>query len=347
MLAEQDGKLLNLLQREFPLVAEPFRAVAERLGRQEPAVLERVQQLKDEGIIRQISAIFDSRALGYKSSLVAMKVPQERVDQAAEAINAHPGVSHNYLRNHDVNLWFTITVHPSVDLHSEVERLAEAAQADGVWLLPAIRVFKIGVSFDMAGEGDAVQRETPPSGSGASGTVPLSDVEILAVRALQEDLPVVSRPFAEMASAFGVGEDELLSLGRGLLEKGVMRRFAAVIRHRKAGYTANAMVVWKVPEGRIEEVGAVLASFSVVSHCYQRPTYPEWPYSVFTMIHARREEECYRAAQEMSQACGISEYELLFSTKEYKKVRVRYFEEGLERTRRAGWNPSGANRGGL
>jgi len=340
MLAEQDGKLLNLLQREFPLVAEPFRVVAERLGSQESEVLERVRRLKEEGVIRQISAIFDSRALGYKSSLVAMKVPQSRVDQAAEVVNSHPGVSHNYLRNHNVNLWFTITVHPSLDLHSEVERLAKAVQADGVWLLPAVRVFKIGVSFDMTGEGDSAQRETTSSGSKDLGAVSLSEAEILAVRALQEDLPVVSRPFAELASAFAVGEGELLDLGRRLLEKGVMRRFAAVIRHRKAGYTANAMVVWKVPEDRIEEVGSVLSSFSVVSHCYQRPTYPEWPYSLFTMIHARQESECHRAAQEMSRACGIQEYELLFSTKEYKKVRVRYFtEEDLERAKQVGWRP--------
>ncbi len=321
-----DRKLLNLLQNRFPLVVEPFKALGLDLGIPEGELIERTARLKERGIIRQINAIFDSRALGYQSTLVAMKVDPKRIDKAGEVISQHPGVSHNYQRDHALNLWFTLTIPPSEDLESTVKDLERRVKAERTLLLPALRTFKIGVSFDMTGEKDPF-----PSGEAKDPmamepvALTLSQIEVDLVRELQEDIPLEGRPFSEMAKRLGITEEELLKKARVFQERGLMRRFAAVLRHQKAGFSFNAMGVWRVPEGRVEEVGRVMASFSGVSHCYQRPTYPDWPYNLFTMVHGRTKEDCIGILRAISEKIEIFDYTPIFSIKEYKKVRVRYF----------------------
>lgn len=321
-----DRNLLNLLQMDFPLVQEPFAALAEKLGIVENEVIERIDALKRRKIIRQISAIFDSAALGYKGSLVAFSVPKERIEQAAEIVSAHPGVSHNYERNHPFNLWFTITVPPGKTPESEVDRLAAQARPSAARMLPTTRLFKIGVAFDMTG-GDSAGAAVTRKPAVREEPVDLSDEDVSAVRALQRDLPIERRPFATLAHGAGMHEDELIARARTFLETGAMRRYAAVLRHREAGFKANAMAAWNVPEDRMEEVGTKMATHSSVSHCYQRPTYPDWPYAIFTMIHGRTPEDCEKAASELSEATGITDYVLLYSTREFKKTRVQYYED--------------------
>jgi len=147
------------------------------------------------------------------------------------------------------------------------------------------------------------------------------------VRVLQEDLPITSRPFAVEAEALGVSEEALLAQARAFLDEGVMRRFAAVLRHQEAGFEANGMACWAVPEERIEEVGSILAASPRVSHCYHRPTYPDWPYPLYSMVHSRSREECESIVAGLSRQTGISDYTILFSSKEYKKERVKYFAD--------------------
>lgn len=320
---EIDEALLNILQMEFPLSLKPFDAIGRRLGITGTETIERIRQFKEARVIRQISAIFDSKALGYSSVLVAVKVNPTRRDEAAAAINQHPGVSHNYARDDDYNLWFTLTVPTGVDLKAEVKRLTAEADVNEYLLLPTIRLFKIGVTFDMS---NSEKRATAIAGQTTQTTAqPLSNDDIKTVRALQDDLPLETRPFKQLAERFDTTEDLLLDRTRSLIERGIMRRFAATLRHREAGFHANAMGVWIVPDERIEVVGALMAQFPSVSHCYQRPTYPDWPYSIFTMIHGRTMEECESVAHKISEATGVTDYRLLFSVKEYKKIRVKYF----------------------
>lgn len=330
-----DQRLLNDLQTDFPLVGEPFAALGERLSLASAEVIERVARLKSERIIRQISAIFDSRRLGYQSSLVAMKIDPEAVDDAAAIISLHPGVSHNYRRNHAYNLWFTLAVPPPRQLDDEVAVLAEKVGAAQARLMPTLRLFKIGVNFDMTGEADAAATEREEDSMGlraaaawrrSDAVAELSSDQRLAVVRLQRDLPLVERPFAELAAP-ELSEAELLAHGAAFAESGVMRRFAAVLHHRKAGFGANAMGVWAAPEERIEALGEQMARFRAVSHCYHRPSYPDWPYSLFTMIHGRDAAECEAAAAAIAADTGLAEYHLLYSDREYKKTRVRYFAE--------------------
>jgi siroheme decarboxylase len=327
-LTDTDRKLLNLIQEDFPLVERPFAVLGERLGLSEDAVMERIMQLKEGRIIRQISAIFDSRMLGYAGSLVAMKVDPAREDEAAEIINQHPGVSHNYRRSHSYNIWFTLTLPPGMDLNEEIERLAEKAGAIRTWPLPTLKLYKIGVTMDMTGEKDRTERESPEARKrNRTRDLSLTEADVVLIRELQKDLPIVPEPFALFADNLGITVAELLESANRFLDEAKMRRFAAVLHHRDAGFAYNCMAVWECPTERIEECGRIMASFKAVSHCYQRPTYDDWPYPLFTMIHGQSEQDCLALVAEIAKATDLEKHALLYSTKEYKKVRVQYFTE--------------------
>jgi DNA-binding Lrp family transcriptional regulator len=142
---------------------------------------------------------------------------------------------------------------------------------------------------------------------------------------LQNGLPLVSRPFEVMGKRLNMTEESLINRVTYLKENGLIRRFGAAVRHRDLGFTANAMVVWDVPDNKTDEAGRIMATFKEVSHCYQRPRHPGWPYNLFTMVHGRTREECIKIAEQISAATGIKKYELLFSTAELKKSSMHYF----------------------
>jgi DNA-binding Lrp family transcriptional regulator len=322
-----DQELLNIVQGEFPLAERPFQVLGEKMGLSEQETLERMARLTTEGIIRQTGAIFDTRALGYKSSLIAMKTDKARSDEAAEILNAHPGISHNYLRNHEYNIWFTLAVPPYQDLEAEMNRLAEAAEAIKTWLLPNLELYKIGVTLDMTGKKELTRKDPSFGQRELQKGGDLTKADVLAIRELQRDIPIIPRPFLPEAEALGMTEDQLFEKAHELIARKKMRRFASILHHRRAGYRANPMGVWNVPEERGTEVGEIMASFAAVSHCYRRPIYPDWKYSHYTMIHGKNAPDCREIADAISKETGIDDYLLLFSTKEYKKTRVEYFTE--------------------
>ena len=329
-----DRKFLNVIQSDFPLVDEPYREMGHRLDIAEEEVLGRLGALRDKNVVRQISAIFDTRRLGYKTSLVAMSFDPDRLHQGALKINEHPGVSHNYAREGSFyNLWFTVAVPPGDSIEATVERMAGETGAHSCRIMPTIRFFKIGVNFDMVEEKGAAYQYYSPDGYDGDGAkmkdwnvpVTLSDFDIEAIRELQEDLPMVSRPFDEMSQRLGLTNQGLFDLAREFQERGIMRRYSAVLYHRKAGFMANGMGVWNVPPESSEQVGMKMAAHPAVTHCYERPTFPDWPYTHFTMIHTTEKQGCEQVIQEISEATGITDYRILYSTREYKKTRVRYF----------------------
>ncbi len=333
-----DKELLNILQGSFPVVAEPYRAIGEQLGITEDDVLQRVYALKKSNVVRQISAIFDTRKLGYKTTLVAFRYPPGALDKAARAINRHPGVSHNYARNGHFNLWFTLAVPPHHDLDETIDRMAKATGAEAARVMPTIRFFKIGVNFDMVEKKGAAYDYYSPDGFGDDSKTSavgedwniaqtVTPFEVDVIRELQEGLAFDRRPFDGIADRLGVSVAELFAVMAGLQERGLMRRYSAVLHHRRAGFRSNAMVVWKVPEDRAVEVGMTMAHSPWVTHCYQRPTFPDWRFTHFTMIHATTQDQCEDVAREISQSTGVTDFQLLYSTREYKKTRVRYFVE--------------------
>ena len=324
---ELDREILNEIQWTFPLVARPYHAMAEKFGLEPAALMDRLARMKRSGVLRQLSAIFDTRRLGYKSSLVAMEVEPDRLEYVAGQINRHPGVSHNYERGDRFNLWFTLATPPDSDLRTELDRFSGLPGIKSVRMLPTVRLFKIGVKLDMV---DGKKHEVRPS----EKKRPVDDTRFEPteedkefIRQLQKDLEIVDEPFLGYSRRLGISVDRIFSRLREYEEIGVLRRFAAILRHRDAGFTANGMIVWRVPEERIVEVGERLGAFPQVSHCYQRPTYPDWPYSVFSMIHCRSEEEARTVASQIEEQVDVHEYRILFSLREFKKTRVEYFVE--------------------
>jgi len=328
-----DKQLLNRIQSDFPLAVRPYQTLGEPLGLSEDEVLARVGALKAERIIRQVSAIFDTKSLGYKSSLVAMRLPSDRVADAARIINEHPGVTHNYERNHEYNLWFTIGVPPTSDLEAIVDRMHELVKAEVTRVMYTLRLFKIGVNLDMTGQRPADATSTPEyveEDRVRARDYELSELDKRVVRELQEDLPVERRPFRAMAERIGTDEADLFASALDLQRRGFLRRFAAILYHRKAGFKANGMGVWAAPPDDVIQIGQKMASFSAVSHCYQRPTYPDWPYNIFTMVHGRSMDECEEILRAIAKATGVTKYTSLYSTREYKKTRLRFYTSEYE-----------------
>ena len=332
-LDELDRKLLNLLQGRFPLEPRPYARVAELAGVGEEEVLRRTSRLLEQRIIRQVTPIFDTRVLGYESMLVAAKVDADHPHRAARAINAHPGVSHNYLRNHDFNMWFTIAVEPGskLGLDGTLEVLAREAGAESVRQLPTLVLFKIRMDLEMEGDTAALARAVdvvPPADPDPIG---LSELDLAVIRNLQGDMPVESEPYAAAAAAIGISVPRLLEQLGSMHERRALRRVAAILYHRRAGFSANGMGVWKVPPERVMEIGPRMAAFRGVSHCYQRPTYADWPFSVFTMAHGRSKEECDAVLDAIAVETGIEERATLYSSTEFKKTRLLYFTDDFRR----------------
>jgi DNA-binding Lrp family transcriptional regulator len=303
--------------------------VAELAEVGEDEVLARTQRLLDERIIRQVTPIFDTRALGYQSMLVAAKVDADNPHRPAQVINAHPGVSHNYLRNHEFNPWFTIATEPDskLGLEGTLNLLAEEAGAESVRMLPTVKLFKIRMDLEMVGDTKDLASAAVAQEPAETEPQPYDDFDIAVIRALQGDMPVVSEPYADAAREVGVSQGKLLEHLAGMQERRLLRRVAAILFHRRAGFSANGMGVWKVPDERIEEVGKRMASFRGISHCYQRPTYEDWPYSVFTMAHGRSKDECDAILDSIAEDTGIHERSTLYSSTEFKKIRLLYFTD--------------------
>ena len=309
------------------MVTRPFDAIAKKFDTTPEIIKEKLNNLKEIGVLRQLSAIFDTRKLGYTSSLVAMEIEHDKLEHVASQINRHPGVSHNYERDHQFNLWFTLAVPPGADLNSELEKFNVLKGIKKVRMLPTLQLFKIGVKLDMV---DDKKHEVAPTEEKKEikniKFEPTEDDKDF-IRELQKDMEIIDEPFVKAANNLGITEDELFSKMKHYESLGVLRRFAAILRHRQVGFTANGMIVWKVPEDRITSVGETLGSFPQVSHCYERPTYDDWPYNVFSMIHCKTHDEAYEVAKIIQDQIDVNEYKILFSSREFKKTRVEYFVE--------------------
>ena len=317
---QRDRELLNALQEEIPLVSTPFAFIGQSLDMSEKEVLKRTERLRRDGVIRHVGAHFEPRALGYRSCLVAVKVPQERVDQAAAVIGTHPGVTQNYLRNNDLNLWFTIFVSPlsPLGLDATIDALGREAGCDAVRPLPTLKLYKSGAEGD-APENDVHGEHVPPTPQ-----------EIECVRLLQHDIPLQPRPFDALARSSSIPADELLSIARTMQKRGQIRRFCATVPQKKSGFGATAMGVWAVPADKADVYAARFVKHRSVSHCYLRPVFEDWPFNLYTTVHARSVDECESVLGDLATDTGVSERQTLFPTREYKKSRLSLFSRDVE-----------------
>ncbi len=330
-LDETDKKLLNLLQGHFPIARRPFEHVAQIAGLTEEEVLGRAGYLLESRIIREITPIFDTRALGYESMLVAAKVDTRYPHRAAQVINSHPGVTHNYLRNHDFNLWFTLAVEPGspLGMQGTLDVLQEKTGAESIRQLPTLKLFKIRMDLEMVEGTEALSKAVQAQEPLELEPIEVSDDDIATIRAAQGPMAAVQEPYAPSAERLGVTQEELFARLESLRDRKGLRRVAAILYHRRAGFSANGMGVWVVPGGQVLELGRQMAATRGISHCYERPTYADWPYALFTMAHGRSKEECDAILDSISEATGIRERATLYSSTEYKKIRMLYFTDAF------------------
>jgi DNA-binding Lrp family transcriptional regulator len=334
-LDDTDKRLMNLLQSSFPLEPRPFDLIAAEAELDVAEVKARTQRLLDERIIREITPIFDTRALGYSSMLVAAKVDEENPHRAAQIINSHPGVSHNYLRTHEFNLWFTIATPPdsALGLEGTLQVLQRLTGAESIRQLPTLQLFKINMNLEMQGGTEDLAATVEAAPPRELERQPYDETDVAVIRALQGPMEVSDRPYDEAAGQVGMSTEDFLNRLGGMVDRKLLRRVAAILYHRRAGFSANGMGVWRVPEERILETGAQMAAVRGVSHCYQRPTYADWPYSVFTMAHGRSKEECDAILDGIAAEHDLhgEDRAVLYSSTEFKKVRLHYFTDDYAR----------------
>jgi len=328
-LDEQDKALMSVIQSNFPVDRRPFERLAAYLDADAEDIARRVRQMRGDGVIRRLGAVFDSRNLGYVSTLVAARIDPDRLDEVAAEVTKLAGVTHNYRREHVYNLWFTLTSESPQRLEEILEDLRGRIGTRELHSLPALKVYKIRVNFQFAESSEAidaaVSHDRAFSTPHQAPTEPLSDDRKQLVRLLQENLPDSHKPFDEIADKLGWSVGRVLEQIEDWLAAGVIRRLGAVVRHQRLGFRANGMAVLDVPEDREDEIGAILARRSEISHCYCRPRLPDFPYGLFAMVHGRDRQEVRDLVASLAGELKIDNYDVLFSTTEYKKVSMKYF----------------------
>lgn len=315
-----DRKILDILQKRFPLCVNPWNVVANELDISEDDVLRRIDTLKNDGIIRQISPIFDSSKIGYHSTLCAFKVPCERVEQTASVLGEHNGISHCYLRDNPYNIWFTLTLEKKFSLNDELLVLAQKTSVDS-WLdLPATKVYKISFTLDM----NRNDKKCAESNS-VEKTIGELPIDKKFIREVQHDLPLKHNPFEDVALRLGYTQQDIVDKLESYIRTGQIRRFAAILRPSNAGFTNNILAAWNPLPSVADTLGNYAASHSHVSHCYLRQPQPDWPYTVYTMIHGEGEKICRDIISDIAESTKTPQYCILKTCKEFKKVRVIYY----------------------
>ena len=321
-----DRAILNCLQFNFPLTTRPFLSIAKTVGTSEQDVLARIGKLKDQNVVRQISAIFDSSKIGYHSVLAAFKVSAQKLDTVALMLNESPAVSHNYVRTNDYNLWFTVSIPDTRDLKAEVKQMAHRAKVKDWLYLPTIKKFKISFQLDMS-----LKKKTSGTTNSPQKThhQPAADKQFPInkqfIRELQKDLPLTSHPYQTAAKALTLTEGKIITELKRYIKAGAIRRIASVLKPVHAGFGANVLVVWDPPADKIDLLGKTAAAQKQVSHCYERPKFPDWPYSLYSMIHGKTKAQCRTIIRTIAKKTGVTKYQELTTVKEYKKIRVEYY----------------------
>lgn len=313
--------LLNPWQRGFPLVCRPFDTVAEASGLTPAEVLAGYARLQREGALSRIGAVFAPGA-GGAALLCAMAAPAQRLDAVAALVSAHPGVNHNYAREHRFNLWFVLTGCDGQAVESALRGL-EAATGLPALRLPMRRPYRIDLGFDFV---NASSQAAPRSV--ARDRAAAVHAREIGLAALAEDgLPLIPQPFDAWAEALGQPVDEVLAAVRGWVAGGTVSRFGAVVRHHELGWAANAMTVFDVPDEQVDAHGAALAAVPGLNLVYRRERAPGWPYNLFAMAHGRSREETLAVVERATTAAGLGRAPraVLFSTHRYKQTGGRRF----------------------
>ena len=322
-------KLLAIIQDGFPLVERPYLRLAEMLNVSEQEVFDEVEKMRASGVIRRIGGVYGSKKLGFISRLCAGKVPASSLDFSAEphsqtpmekfatVVMSEPAITHNYIRSHEYNVWFTVIAENESAIQAVVDRVCSETDLHDVHVLTATKKYKINT---VMGKGTNRHSEDRRAEESSNFLRTLSEADKFRIHIACDDIPHTLTPFKD----WGVSCDELCE---DLVAKR-MRRFGAILRHQDAGFPCNAMVCFMLDEGTLansESAGSLLAKKHYVSHCYERPSFKSFPYNLYAMMHAQTPEELDGFIKESVSLLDNSEYVVLLSLKELKKTSFRFF----------------------
>jgi len=319
------NKLLEIIQSDFPIERRPFSALAQSLSSNETEIINLIDSLKQQNLIRRIGPFFSAAHLGYFSTLVAAHVPVEKLPAFTAEVNSFPGVSHNYGRDHHLNVWFTLTVRSQQTIGDLLSHLRAKFNLDTIYSLPALKMFKLNTHFDFDGTNKKQSSSRLPSKPAQAST--LTESQIALIRLLQQGLAIIPEPFIPLAASLNLDVDDIIQQINDWKSIGLIRRFGAALRHHQLGFTANAMIVFQVEPENIDRAGFTLARFPSISHCYQRATTPDWSFNLYAMTHARDDSELCKTSADMVNRIKPLLCEILATTAEYKKQSVQYFME--------------------
>ena len=323
------ARLLNEFQRDFPLAPRPFRSVAARLGSSEPEVLAMLASLVTSGKVSRVGLTFAPGRIG-AATLAAMAVPEERLHEIASRVSSYPEVNHNYEREHFYNLWFVVTGPDEARIETVVRKIERAAGCGRVLSLPMVEPYHVDLGFDLEGRDTGVPRRG--GRRRARGHVALTAPERALAVALEDGLPLIEEPYAEIARRAGMSEQDVTATLARWLTDGLANRLGVIVRHRPLGFRANAMVVWDVPDAEAGAVGEQMSQWPEVSLCYRRERrLPEWRYNLYCMIHGRDRAQVFAQIAAMDARLDLVKYpyEVLFSRRCFKQGGARYVTAGM------------------
>ena len=311
--------LADRWQRDFPLASRPYSILAVKSGLDESDVVAMLDDLKGQGVLARIGATVRPNTVG-ASTLAAMSVPDGRLDDVAEQVNAHQAVNHNYEREHEINLWFVVTAANRSEVLATLDTISGQTGL-AVLDLPLERSYHIDLGFRLDGGGQA-----NTSTARKAGPVVIDDSDYALLAALEDGLALQSRPYAALARKIGLSEADVLSRIQNLIDLGVIARFGCILRHRRVGFRANAMSVWDVDDTIVDEVAERLAGRPEVTLCYRRARrLPHWPYNLFAMVHGREREAVMSQIRMAQYEVGLSDAPsaVLFSRRCFKQSVAR------------------------
>jgi DNA-binding Lrp family transcriptional regulator len=314
-LSATELALVDRWQRDFPLISRPFEMVGLSVGIDESTAIETYERLRRQNVISRIGAVVKPHTLG-ASTLAAMRVPPERLEQVAAIVSREPLVNHNYERTNDHNLWFVVAGPHLPAVAATIEYIEEQTGL-AVLDLPLLQAYHLDLGFSVADGSSQRGERAPPTADYRPDSV---DRELLA--AIEDGLPIVEQPYRDVATEVGLDERDVIDRFRRLTASGVVTRFGCVVRHRLLGYTANAMAVWDVPDDRADAVATLFVRNPRVTLCYRRSRrLPEWPYNFYCMVHAKSQHDALAVIDELNYNAAIARNEqtVLFSTRCFKQ----------------------------
>ena len=321
-------KLLNNYQRDFPLRPNPFSRIAQSLNTSTENVLERLIALQASGAVSRVGPVFRPNTVGV-STLAAMAVPADKLEEIAAIISEFPQVNHNYEREHRYNLWFVVTA-SNADTLDDTLRQIQIETGYKALSLPLVKDYHIDLGFPMNLSGQSDSAKPPlnkPVSSNRKGYDSLPGCAEDLIELIQDGLPLVTRPYLDIADRLGCTEQAVIDSLQSMIDAGIIKRLGVVVRHHELGYRANAMVVWDVSNDRVDQLGQQLGRQDCVTLCYQRPRrLPDWPYNLFCMVHGRDRKEVLDCIKQMAEGLGLEDvtHTVLFSRQCFKQRGARY-----------------------